>query len=59
VAKGKFHIYPIGSVEQGIEILTGVPAGQRTATGKFEVGTVFAKVDARLRTMADIQKKFE
>jgi len=59
VAKGKFHIYPIGSVEQGIEILTGVPAGKRAATGKFEVGTVFAKVDARLRTMADIQKKFE
>jgi ATP-dependent Lon protease len=59
VAKGKFHIYPIGSVEQGIEILTGVPAGKRAATGKFEVGTVFAKVDARLRTMADIQKKFD
>jgi predicted ATP-dependent protease len=59
VAKGRFHIYPIGSIEQGIEILTGVPAGKRAATGKFEPGTVFAKVDARLRTMADLQKKFE
>jgi len=59
VAEGKFHIYPIGSIEQGIEILTGVPAGKRAATGKFEPGTVFAKVDARLRTMADLQKKFE
>jgi ATP-dependent Lon protease len=58
VAKGKFHIYPIGTIEQGIEILTGVPAGKRTATGKFEAGGVFAKVDARLRTMADLQKKF-
>jgi predicted ATP-dependent protease len=59
VAKGKFHIYPIGTIEQGIEILTGVPAGKRTATGKFEAGGVFAKVDARLRTMADLQKKFD
>jgi predicted ATP-dependent protease len=59
VAKGKFHIYPIGTIEQGIEILTGVSAGKRTATGRFEVGTVFAKVDARLQTMADLQKKFD
>jgi lon-related putative ATP-dependent protease len=59
VAKGKFHIYPIGSIEQGIEILTGVPAGTRASTGKFEAGTVYAKVDARLRTMADLEKKFK
>lgn len=59
VAKGKFHIYPIGTIEQGIEILTGVSAGKRTSSGKFEVGTVFAKVDARLQTMADLQKKFD
>jgi ATP-dependent Lon protease len=59
VAKGKFHIYPIGTIEQGIEILTGVSAGKRTSLGKFESGTVFAKVDARLQTMADLQKKFD
>jgi predicted ATP-dependent protease len=59
VAKGKFHIYPIGTIERGIEILTGVSAGKRTSSGKFEVGTVFAKVDARLQTMADLQKKFD
>jgi predicted ATP-dependent protease len=59
VAKGKFHIYPIGTIEQGIEILTGVSAGNRTSLGKFESGTVFAKVDARLQTMADLQKKFD
>jgi predicted ATP-dependent protease len=59
VAKGKFNIYPIATIEQGIEILTGVSAGKRTTSGKFEVGTVFAKVDARLQTMADLQKKFD
>jgi predicted ATP-dependent protease len=59
VAMGRFHIYPVSRVEQGVEILTGVPAGQRNASGKFEAGTVFAKVDARLREMADTMRKYE
>jgi len=58
VAKGQFHIYPVGTIEQGIEILTGVRAGKRNAAGKFEPGTVFAKVDARLHEMAVQLKKF-
>ena len=36
VAKGQFHIYPVATIEQGIEILTGVRAGKRDASGKFE-----------------------
>jgi lon-related putative ATP-dependent protease len=59
VEQGRFHIYPVGTIEQGIEILTGVPAGKRSATGKFEPGTVFAKVDARLHQMASTLRKFE
>ena len=59
VAQGRFHIFPVGTVEQGIEILTGVPAGIRGANGKFEEGSVFAKVDARLQTMADTLKRFD
>ncbi len=59
VAQGRFHIYPVGTIEQGIEILTGVPAGSRGANGKFEEGSVFAKVDARLQTMADTLKRFD
>jgi lon-related putative ATP-dependent protease len=58
VAKGQFHIYPIGSVEQGIEILTGIPAGKRNSAGKFDAGSVFAKVDARLHNMALMMRKF-
>jgi lon-related putative ATP-dependent protease len=58
VAKGQFHIYPVGTVEQGIEILTGVSAGKRNASGKFPAGTVFAKVDARLHEMAVTLHKF-
>jgi lon-related putative ATP-dependent protease len=58
VAKGQFHIYPVGTVEQGIEILTGVSAGKHTSNGKFTLGGVFARVDARLHDMAQTMRKF-
>jgi ATP-dependent Lon protease len=59
VAAGNFHIWPASRVEQGIELLTGVPAGQRNGELGFEPGTVFAKVDERLREMARTMKEFE
>ncbi|HEV2521936.1 MAG TPA: AAA family ATPase [Candidatus Acidoferrales bacterium] len=59
VAEGKFHILPANTVEEGIEILTGVRGGQRGADGAFEPGTVFAMVDRRLREMATTLKSFE
>jgi predicted ATP-dependent protease len=59
VAAGNFHIWPASRVEQGIELLTGVPAGQRNGELGFELGTVFAKVDERLREMARTMKEFE
>ena len=59
VAKKKFHIYPVATIEQGIEILTGVRAGKRGKAGKFEPGSVFAAVDSRLREMADTLRRFE
>src|SRR6204780_1683501 len=58
VAKGQFHIYPVGTVEQGIEILTGVSAGKHTSNGKFTPSGVFARVDARLHDMAQTMRKF-
>jgi predicted ATP-dependent protease len=59
VAAGNFHIWPVSRVEQGIELLTGVPAGQRDGELGVELGTVFAKVDARLSEMARTMKEFE
>ena len=60
VAQGRFHIFPVSTIEQGIEILTGVPAGARAGvSGKFEDGSVFARVDVRLREMAETMRKFE
>lgn len=59
VAGRKFHVWPVARVEQGIELLTGTPAGGRNGSGVFEGGTVFARVDERLREMARVMKDFE
>jgi predicted ATP-dependent protease len=59
VAAGKFRICPIETVEQGIEILTGVRAGKRDGDGKFEAGTVYGLTDARLREMAEAIRQFD
>jgi ATP-dependent Lon protease len=59
VAAGKFHIWPVAKIEQGIEILTQTVAGGKNGEGKFEPGTVFALMDERLRDMAKTLKEFE
>jgi len=59
VARGQFQILPVATVEQGIEILTGVKAGARGANGEFEADTVFALVDKRLREWAQALKQFD
>ena len=48
VRDGKFQIFAVESIDQGMEILTGVPAGERDSAGKFPEGSVNAKVEARL-----------
>lgn len=59
VAKGLFHIYPVSTIEQGIEILTGIPAGKRDASGNFTPNSVFALADARLKKMASTLRDYE
>jgi predicted ATP-dependent protease len=53
VRKGQFRIYAVETIDQGIEILTGVPAGERDDTAKFPPGSVNARVEARLIEMAE------
>ncbi len=59
VAAGKFHVWPVAKVEQGIELLTGKTAGRKNGDGKFDAGTVFALMDERLHQMAKTLKEFE
>lgn len=58
VEQGEFHIYAIDTVDQGIEILTGKPAGERRTNGHFPPGTVNGLVERRLREMARQVKEF-
>lgn len=48
--QGRFAVYPVATIDQGIELLTGVPAGERDARGDYPPGTVNRKVLARLAT---------
>jgi len=59
VRQGKFHIYPIKTVDEGIEILTGVKAGKRKEDGTFEEGTVNYFVDQELNRLAKSWKEYE
>jgi lon-related putative ATP-dependent protease len=52
VEEGKFHIYPIKHVDEGIEILMGLPAGKKLENGFFEKDTVHEKVYNKLRHYA-------
>jgi lon-related putative ATP-dependent protease len=51
-AAGKFHIYPITTIDEGIELLTGIPAGERGKNGKYPKNTINQRVDDRLRALA-------
>lgn len=54
----KFHIYPVKTIDEGIEILSGVKAGERKDDGTFEEDTVNYLVDNRLREMAEKLREF-
>jgi predicted ATP-dependent protease len=58
VKDGKFRIYPVKSVDQGIEILTGVKAGEIKEDGSFDEGTVNYLVDKQLKEYAENLRRF-
>ena len=58
VKDGKFHIYPIKTIEQGVEILTGMKAGKMRKDGTYPKGTLFRLVDDRLGGLAEKARAF-
>ncbi len=58
-AQGKFTIYPVSTIDEGIEVLTGVPAGKRLANGSYKKGTVNYLVNKRLQEMAETVREFQ
>lgn len=59
VKERKFHIYPVKTIDQGIEILTSVEAGEILEEGRFREGTVNDRVDKKLRELGKKIKEFE
>lgn len=53
VKDGQFHIYAIKTIDDGIELLTGVPAGKKNKNGEYTVGTVNYLVNEKLKKYAD------
>ena len=58
VKQGQFHIYSATTIDEGIEILTGTPAGERQKDGSYPEGTVNHLVDKHLKEMAERLKGF-
>jgi lon-related putative ATP-dependent protease len=58
VKAGRFHIYSAKTIDEGIEVLTGIKAGERRKDGTFESETVNYRVDKQLKDMAGKLKEF-
>jgi len=58
VSQGKFHIYPVRTIDEGVEILTGIEAGERQADGSFPEGTLNALVEKEFDRLAEGLKKY-
>jgi lon-related putative ATP-dependent protease len=58
VKDGRFHLYSVKTIDEGIEVLTGTKAGKKKPDGTFEENTISHKVDKRLREMAERLKEF-
>lgn len=59
VTEGKFHVYPLDHVDQGIEILTGVAAGEPDEKGNYPPDTINGKIQARLAKLAEKREAAE
>jgi lon-related putative ATP-dependent protease len=58
IKNGKFHIWGMDTIDEGIELLTGVEAGERRPDGTYPEGTANYRVNERLREMAQQLKEF-
>ncbi len=58
VEQGRFHIYSVKTIDEGIELLTGIEAGRRRDDGTYPEGTVNNRVDSKLKEMAGKLRHF-
>ncbi len=58
VAAGRFGVYPVGTVDDAMELLTGLPAGEAADGGEYPPGSVNARVAARMLDLAERARQF-
>ena len=59
VVAGRFSVYPISTIDEGIEVLTGLPAGDPDSDGRYPAGTVNRLVADRLAELAEKSRALE
>jgi len=57
-AAGQFAVYPVATIDQGIALLSGLPAGERGADGGYPPGSINRLVEDRLRSFANVRRSF-
>jgi hypothetical protein len=57
VRDGQFHIYEVSSVDEALEVLTGVPSGERQDDGTYPEGSLHARVLAKLQEMGEAMRR--
>jgi lon-related putative ATP-dependent protease len=57
-AAGRFHVWPVASVDEAVERLTGLPAGVKDASGQWPEGSLNRRVDERLAALAEKARSF-
>lgn len=58
-AAGLFHVWIAANIDEAVERLTGVPAGERDAEGNWSPGSINARVDARLQAFAALRREYQ
>lgn len=58
VAEGKFHVYAVETVNQALELLTGMPAGEQDDKSKYPEGSVNFLVEKQLIEFASIRRRY-
>ncbi len=57
VEAGQFHVYPVQDIAEALEILTGLPAGERLPSGEFTPDSIFDKVNRRFSALAELARE--
>ena len=57
-AAGRFHVFPVDSVDRAVELMTGMPAGERDTSGRYPPASFSGRVEARLIAFADRLREF-